>query len=164
MANSFDLQRLILLITGAVFAGFSLLCLLYPDLLTRMTGILAPTLTSQIELQAMYGGLQLGLGVLLLICGIVPKWSRMGAWVLVALIGGLALARGAGVAAHGWDSFYTGSALIYESLTALLGLLTLFFNPRLNRSPQSTPIAGPQTPTPGSTPGAGSDSSYSPLP
>ena len=62
MANSFDLQRLILLITGAVFAGFSLLCLLYPDLLTRMTGILAPTLTSQIELQAVYGGLQLGLG------------------------------------------------------------------------------------------------------
>ncbi|HBG31211.1 DUF4345 family protein [Candidatus Macondimonas diazotrophica] len=164
MANSFDLQRLILLITGAVFAGFSLLCLLYPDLLTRMTGILAPTLTSQIELQAVYGGLQLGLGVLLLICGIVPKWSRLGTWVLVAMVGGLALARGAGVAAHGWDSFYTGSALIYESLTALLGLLTLFFNPRLNRAPQSTPIAAPQPTAPGSTSGTGADSSYSPLP
>ena len=135
MINGFDLRRLVLLLTGIVFSGFGLLCLLYPELPTRVSGIESPSIAAQIEVQAMYGGLQLGMGVLLLFCALVPKWSAIGAWLVVAQIGGLALARGAGVANHGWDSAYTTLALLYEASTSLVALLTLFVNPPLKRKP-----------------------------
>ncbi|GMV68067.1 MAG: hypothetical protein AMXMBFR76_05060 [Pseudomonadota bacterium] len=162
MTNGFDLRRLVLLLTGIIFGGFGLLCLLYPELPTTMTGIDLATQTAQIEAQAVYGGLQLGLGVLLLCCAFVPKWSVMGAWIVVAQVGGLALARGAGVANHGWDSIYTTLALLYESSTALTALLTIFVNPPLRRKPPEpafsvTPIGAPAAPQTVSDP-------YSPLP
>jgi hypothetical protein len=162
MANQFDLRRTVLLVTGVVFSGFGLLCLLYPDLLTRLTGIASPTLTGQIELQAVYGGLQIGFGVLLLACAILPRWSGAGIWVVVALVGGLALGRGAGVAAYGWESIYTSFSLIYESLTSLTALVAAFYNPPLKRKPQPLPVVMPQpVPVP---PAAANPTPYSPMP
>ena len=160
MANQFDLRRIVLLVTGVVFGAFGLLCLLYPDLLTRLTGITSPTLAGQIELQAVYGGLQIGFGVLLLACAILPRWSGAGIWVVVALVGGLALGRGAGVAAHGWESIYTSFSLIYESLTSLTALIAVFYNPPLKRKPQ--PVMMPQ-PIP-APPAAVNPTPYSPMP
>lgn len=162
MANQFDLRRIVLLVTGVVFSGFGLLCLLYPELLTRLTGITSPTLTGQIELQAVYGGLQIGFGVLLLACAILPRWSGAGIWVVVALVGGLALGRGAGVAAYGWESIYTSFSLIYESLTSLTALVAAFYNPPLKRKPQQLPVVMPQpAPVP---PAAANPTPYSPMP
>jgi|GEM_PF-133654 len=162
MASQFDLRRVVLLVTGVVFSGFGLLCLLYPDLLTRLTGIASPTLTGQIELQAVYGGLQIGFGVLLLACAILPRWSGAGIWVVVALVGGLALGRGAGVAAYGWESIYTSFSLIYESLTSLTALIAAFYNPSLKRKQQPLPVVMPQpVPVP---PAAANPTPYSPMP
>jgi hypothetical protein len=162
MANQFDLRRIVLLVTGVVFGAFGLLCLLYPDLLTRLTGITSPTLTGQIELQAVYGGLQIGLGVLLLACAILPRGSGAGIGVVVALVRGLALGRGAGVAAYGWDSIYTSFSLIYESLTSLTALIAAFYNPPLTRKPQPLPVVTPQ-PVP-APPAAANPTPYSPMP
>lgn len=162
MANQFDLRRMVLLVTGMVFGGFGLLCLLYPDLLTRLTGIAPTTLTGQIELQAVYGGLQIGLGTLLLACAILPRWSHAGTWIIVALVGGLALGRGAGVAAHGWESLYTSLSLIYESLTSLTALVAAFYNPPMKRKPEPVPHAVPQPAT--IQPTAANPGPYSPLP
>lgn len=161
MGGQFDLRRVLLLVTGAVFGSFGLLCLLYPDLLTRLTGIASPLPTGQIELQAVYGGLQIGFAVLLLVCAILPRWSSVGIWVVIALVGGLALGRGTGVATHGWDSVYTSFSLIYEALTSLIALLTTVYNPPLKRQPQAfpVPVAGPVPP-----PVVAHPPSYSPMP
>lgn len=163
MANQFDLRRIVLLVTGVVFSGFGLLCVLYPDLLTRLTGIASPTLTGQIELQAVYGGLQIGFGVLLLACAIQPHWSGAGIWVIVALVGGLALGRGAGVATYGWESIYTSLSLIYEALTSLTALVAAFYNPPMKRKPEPVPHAIPQ-PAPIQQPVAANPSPYPPMP
>ena len=162
MTNGFDLRRLVLLLTGIVFGGFGLLCLLYPELPATITGIGLPTPTAQIEAQAVYGGLQIGMGILLLFCAFVPKWSVIGTWIVVAQVGGLALARGAGVANHGWDSVYTTLALLYEASTSLGALLTIFVNPQLKRQPQDRTFGLPQNEAP--TPLQTAGDSYSPLP
>lgn len=162
MTNGFDLRRLILLLTGIIVGGFGLLCLLYPELPTTLTGLGLPTQTARIEAQAVYGGLQLGMGLLLLCCAVVPKWSLIGTWIVIAQIGGLAVARGAGVANLGWDSVYTTLALLYEASTALVALLTVFVNPPLKRQPSARPPSEPHHLTP-SAPRA-TDAPYSPLP
>jgi hypothetical protein len=98
----------------------------------------------------------------LLACAIQPHWSGAGIWVVVALVGGLALGRGAGVAAYGWDSIYTSFSLIYEALTSLIALIAAFYNPPLKRKPQPLPVVTPQ-PVP-APPAAANPTPYSPMP
>lgn len=123
--------RLVLLLTGLLFAGYGAFCLYNPDYLA---GILVPgvepSAALQSELRAMYGGLQLAFGLALL--GFLPKARlRWGLWVMFFIFLGLAAARTAGVVLDGGlADGYVQTALVYEWLTFVIVVISLRFLPR----------------------------------
>ena len=94
------------------------------------------------ELAAMYGGLQLCLGSIIFLSGILKGYLRPGLWLLMMVLGGLATARGsvafgnfdltvqaaqgaADVAMSSEFTGYTWYALLFEATFALLAGLCL---------------------------------------
>lgn len=111
-------------LNGLVFVGYGLACLWMPSLPAGYAGLELATSSGTVEVVAMYGGLQAGFGVLLIVGA--RDASRRGA-ILLALacvVGGLASARLIGMAVHG-PSDYNLGAFSYETLTALLALAAL---------------------------------------
>lgn len=99
---------------------YGLLCLAKPSFLEGAAGVAATTATGTVELRAMYGGLQVAIGVLCLLGCISSSWQRNALTTLGMLTAGLGLARLAGVAAGGGLSSYTAAALAIESASTVL--------------------------------------------
>lgn len=109
---------------GLVFLGYGLACLWMPALPAGYAGLGLETPSGTVEVVAMYGGLQAGFG-LLLILGARDASRRDGVLLAVAcVVGGLALARLFGMAVHG-PSAYNLGAVAYEITTALLALVAM---------------------------------------
>ena len=129
------LARFVLFATGVIFAVYGAYCLYNPGFLasTLLPGG-EPSPALQSELRAMYGGLQLAFGLILL--GFLPKLRlRWGLWILVLTFLGLAAARTVGVVLDGGGSDdYVKSVLIYEWGTLILALLSLLLLPRITAS------------------------------
>lgn len=118
--------RVFLAISLVIWTGYGFYCFFVPSSLETGAGILAMTPTGTSELRAMYGGLQIAIGVLAG-AGLVYASLRMTALVaLTFLTGGLALARLVGAALDGGFGDYTNAALIFEfvSTAVSLGLWT----------------------------------------
>ena len=82
------------------FAGIGLAFLVAPGLLGLVE--LAPTTPSaRSDVRAVYGGIELGVGVFLALCARRPAWVRPGLTVQALTLGGAALARVASLAADG---------------------------------------------------------------
>jgi hypothetical protein len=94
------------------------------------------------ELAAMYGGLQLCLGSIIFLSGILKGYLRPGLWLAMMCLGGLAVARGsvafgdfdltvqaaqgaADVAMSSDFTSYTWYALLFEATFAVLAGLCL---------------------------------------
>ena len=86
--------------------------------------MILPGVSGLTEVVAMYGGLQLGIGVLFLFAGLRAERVRGGLAVMVVLIGSLALARTFGLLVHG-NSPYNLAVLVYESVSALLAFILM---------------------------------------
>lgn len=121
--------RIVLVVTGLAFASYGFACLVSPSLVAQYSGMELPTVSAITEVVAMYGGLQLGVGLLFLACAAHPTRTTLGLVVMVAVVGSLAMGRSIGLLVHG-SSQYNLGALVYEGTTALAGLLAL----RLHRS------------------------------
>ncbi len=75
------------------------------------------------ELRAMYGGLQLGVGVFLLLAAQKDTaYQQMACTVMIACFTGLSTARAAGMLVDGVDS-YNLYACLYEAATVVLAIL-----------------------------------------
>ncbi len=123
--------RLILLVNGLFFAGYGAFCLYSPDYLAAIFVPGAePSAALQSELRAMYGGLQLAFGLILL--GFLPKTRmRWGLWVLIITILGLAAARTVGaVVDDNMADPYVRQALMYEWGTLVISIIGLWCLPR----------------------------------
>lgn len=111
-------------LNGLTFVGYGLACLWMPSLPADYAGLELATPSGTVEVMAMYGGLQTGFGVLLIVGA--RDVARRGTILLALAVvaGGLASARLLGIALYG-PSDYNLGALVYESLTALLALAAL---------------------------------------
>ncbi|MFN6997377.1 MAG: DUF4345 family protein, partial [Aquincola tertiaricarbonis] len=88
-------------------------------------GIRAEGAAAATEFRAFYGGLELGLGALLLAAAARPAWRRPGRWLVLAANGGIALGRLVGIALDGvWVPFFA-YALVWELGFAALALAGL---------------------------------------
>jgi hypothetical protein len=116
--------RVLLGLTGLMFAGYGLACLFIPSLPADYSGIALPNASAITEVVAMYGGLQTAIGALLLYFAAAPERVSTGLFVLVILIGGLGLSRAFGVLIHGATP-YNLSAMAFELTTALLGVIAM---------------------------------------
>ena len=119
------LARFVLLFTAVSFIGYGLACLLVPNMVGNISGLGMQTVSGRTEIHAMYGGLQTGLGLYFLLCGLHREWVRPGVVALILVMGGLALARCYGISVQGSPGSYNLGAVSYEAITALVALLSL---------------------------------------
>ena len=119
------LARIYLVITGVIFTGFGLYCLLDPLFLSEATGLILSTPTSTIEVIAMYGGLQTTMGLYLLYCSLQQNRVAQALLVSVFIFAGVAGARAYGLATHSGDTGYNFMAAIYEIISGLIALWLL---------------------------------------
>jgi hypothetical protein len=113
------LIRVFLGIQALIFIAYGLYCLVQPQMLEGAAGITAVTMTGMIELQAMYGGLQTGVGVLCGLAAFVERFRQGALLALLFIFAGLAVTRVSLGLVHGDFSNYTLFAMIFESANTL---------------------------------------------
>jgi hypothetical protein len=101
------------------------MCLLSPETIGRESGLALVTPGAHTEARAMYGGLEFALGLYFGVSAFRTAQLRPALVVLVFVFAGLALARLAGLALQPEADPYNIRALAYESVSALLGLVSL---------------------------------------
>ncbi|MFP6641526.1 MAG: DUF4345 family protein [Myxococcota bacterium] len=116
--------RILLFLVGIAFAPYGLMCLMDPQAVAEYTGMQLPNASALVEVVAMYGGLQFGLGALFIFWALRVEHLRTGLFVLVVTLGCLALGRAVGLLVHG-TSVYNLAALAFESLSSVLGIVAL---------------------------------------
>jgi len=119
-----NLNIVVLTIAGLGFVAFGVIFLCWPDMVMPGVGIQAMQPQAHVEIRAMYGGLELGLGVLLLMC-FAPARQRFGLQLSLASYGGLGLARALSMLMVGVTTPFLWAALIWEAAIAGLALLAL---------------------------------------
>ena len=92
--------RAVLLIPGALFIVYGAMCWYNPELPAEYAGLWVAHQDGLAELAAMYGGLQLCLGSIIFLSGILKGYLRPGLWLLMMCLGGLAAARGSVAFGH----------------------------------------------------------------
>jgi hypothetical protein len=104
----------ILVLAGLGFLGFGAWFLVDPIGPLAAIGITATGAPAATEFRAFYGGLEVGLGALMLYAATKPQWRTAGLWLVIATNGGIAAGRLLGVAIDGvWVPFFT-YALVWE--------------------------------------------------
>lgn len=103
---------------AAIWLPYGLYCFAAPGALAQAAGVAASSTTGTIELRAMYGGLQAGIGSLALAACWRPSLRRPALLCLVFLCTGLALARLSGAVLGDELSAYTAMGLCFEGLSS----------------------------------------------
>lgn len=87
------MARIFLILTGVLFMGFGVYYMITPQVLAEMAGVTATNATGIVELRAMYGGLQIAVGVLSLLAAFSAVWQRVGLLAVLIVYAGLGLVR-----------------------------------------------------------------------
>jgi hypothetical protein len=117
--------RIFLALSTLVWLPYGAYCFLHPAYLDQAAGVASQTATGMTEIRAMYGGLQIGIGLLAL-AGLLRDGFRRHALVTLAfLCGGLCTTRLAGAFLDGGFSSYTTGALVFEIGSTALALWLL---------------------------------------
>jgi hypothetical protein len=90
-------SRAALIAAATGFAGFGIACLLQPDNMLQRVDIRARSARGTTELRAMYGGMELGLGIFFAAAIFRREWRCPALWAQALGLGGLAASRLAGV-------------------------------------------------------------------
>ncbi len=100
--------RITLAVAGLVFVALGLAFLIDPRDASRFVS-LQPAGSSQVAIQAVDGGLQLGLGIFFLVANVRERWIRAGLGAVTLACGGLAFGRAVGMTMEGqYDRVQTG--------------------------------------------------------
>ena len=112
----------LLTLAGAGFLGFGLWLIADPAGGLVTVGVTALNPAGLIELRALYGGLEVGLGIFFLLCGARPDWRRPGLWAVLLSNGGIGLTRLGSIALSGVFTPFFAAALVWElGFAALAG-------------------------------------------
>ena len=115
--------RILLGLTGSIFAGYGIFCLLDPAAPAGFFSLELPNSTATVEIVAMYGGLQTAMGALFLYAAADVQRVRTGTFTMAVLMGGLAIGRTYGLLVHGADTTYNLPAVAYETTSTVLALV-----------------------------------------
>lgn len=119
------LTRLFLALAGLSWFGFGLYSWISLQGLAEATGVVASTTTAAIELRAIYGGMQIGFGLLVAAGALWPRWQPSSLHALLWLALPTSASRIIAALLAGEFSRYTLMAMAYEVPIALLTLLIL---------------------------------------
>jgi len=119
------IARAFLAVSALVWLPYGIYCFFQPGYLAGAAGVAASSATGTVELRAMYGGLQAGIGALALFAALRPAWVPHALVALAFLCAGLFLSRLAGAAAAGEVSGYTAFGLAFEFTSAVVAVRLL---------------------------------------
>ena len=119
------IARLFLGLQALMLIPFGCFCLLQPAQFADSAGLAIETITGQIELCSMYGGLQISVGIFCALAVFSAGLRRAALITLLVIFAGLAPVRIALGVSQGDFSFYTNFAMVFEavSLAFLIGYL-----------------------------------------
>jgi hypothetical protein len=123
------IARIFLALSGLVWFPYGVYLFFQPGYLADAAGIVSTTATGNIELRAMYGGLQAGIGALAFAGALRPAWMRPVLFAGCFLFGGLAVTRSLAAIAIGEVSPYTAFGLCFEWVSTVLALWLLRAGP-----------------------------------
>lgn len=119
------LEKGLLWVAGLGFLGFGLAFLLAPLETLAAAGIEVQGALAVVELRAFYGGLELGLGALLVAAALRPQYHRAGLWLCLTSYGGIGLTRAAGMLTASIASPFLWFALLVELALACAAAFAL---------------------------------------
>jgi hypothetical protein len=120
------LARVTLWLAGLGFLGFGVSILVAPQAVLAGAAIEVGNAAALVELRAFYGGLEIGLGLLLLLSDRRARWRRPGLCLVLAAYGGIAAARIVGMWVGQTTSGFIWIALATELLLAAMAAVALF--------------------------------------
>lgn len=85
--------RIVLALDALVFAAFGALYWVIPVEMAAKVGIAVPTTGAIVDVQGLYGGLEVGLGAFLAYCALSPDRTRLGLLAGTLALGGIAVSR-----------------------------------------------------------------------
>lgn len=97
------LWRLVLAVIALAYAGFGFAFLSRPDEMASMIAIAFGTSGARTDFRAMYGGLEFGVGVFLLLCALRRQFVRLGLFASACALIAMATARTMGLMLDGFD-------------------------------------------------------------
>ena len=118
-------MRIFLVISALGWGGYGLYCLINPAMLAELAGVTSTTSTGAIELRAMYGGAQTGLGLFAAVAVFCAAWQRSALLALAFVTGGLFTARLIGALLAGDFSSYTVGGLGFEFVFTAIAIALL---------------------------------------
>lgn len=141
------LGQLLLGVTGAIFFGLGVVSVYNPEIPAQWSGLFIASQDAYAEIAAMYGGLQIAIGSILIASALIKEYLKAGLWLLFVIISYIAAARaitvfreldskvevaGSQVGIEMTSSFtnYTWSVLSFEVAVSLLALIALLNRPR----------------------------------
>ena len=104
----------VLVLAGLGFLGFGLWLLFDPVGGLASVGIAGTTAAGVVELRSFYGGLEVGLGLFLLICSARPDWRVPGLWLVLLVNLAIGLTRLYGIGDSGEFNNFFAAALVWE--------------------------------------------------
>ncbi len=124
-----SLSRWVLVILALPFLGVGVAFMVAPETSAGLVGLSLADATAFADVRAVYGGLQLGCGGLLVAAAWRPDLARIGLVGAIALYGGLAFARCVSVVVSGVPST-VGLMLHAAELAGLAFALVAWFKSR----------------------------------
>lgn len=132
--NKSPVSAILLLLNAAAFAFFGVKWLLSPETMALGLGIHLTNADAITDAQAVYGGLELGVGVFLGICAVKKPMQHAGLLAATATLSGLALCRGLGIfLAHQHVTGATWQLLATDVTGATLNAIGLLLSARQRR-------------------------------
>ncbi|MEC8158245.1 MAG: DUF4345 family protein [Pseudomonadota bacterium] len=139
--------QLLLGVTGAIFFGLGVVSVYDPEIPAGWSGIFIASQDAYAEIAAMYGGLEIAIGSILLASALIREYLKAGLWLLFVIISYIGIARavtvlreldskfevaGSQVDIEMTSSFtsYTWGALGFEFIISILALIALLNRPR----------------------------------
>jgi hypothetical protein len=117
--------KLFLGFIGIVFASYGGYLFIEPQVLVELLDV-GDSIPMKVEIRAMYGGLQLGIGLLMLWAMMRTEVEQQVAFAtLIACFGGLSIGRSVGILIDGSDG-YNLAAVIFESACLLISVYGYF--------------------------------------
>jgi hypothetical protein len=96
--------RLVLAFVALVFIGFGFAFLYNPVEMAAIASITLPTPAARTDVRAMYGGLEFGVGVFLLLCALRREFVRIGLFAAACALVSMATARSVGLLLDGFTA------------------------------------------------------------
>jgi uncharacterized membrane protein len=93
--------RLLLVFIALTYTVFGFVFLFYPSEMAAIVGIAFPTTRPRTDFRAMYGGLEIGVGVFLLICAMRREFVRVGLFASACALVAMATSRSVGLMLDG---------------------------------------------------------------